>query len=92
MKLDVKTTAVTLALIWGLLGMFVTGLANLIWPGYGQALLYVMASLYPGYQGTPSVGQVIIGTLYGLLDGAVVGAVFAWLYNTCSARFGGTRS
>ncbi len=71
MKLDVKTTAVTLALIWGLLGMFVTGLANLIWPGYGQALLYVMASLYPGYQGTPSVGQVIIGTLYGLLDGAV---------------------
>ncbi len=82
----------TLALIWGVLGMFLTGLANLIWPGYGQALLYVMASVYPGYQGTPSVGQVIIGTLYGLLDGAVVGAVFAWLYNTCSARLGGARS
>ena len=82
----------TLALIWGVLGMFLTGLANLIWPGYGQALLYVMASVYPGYQGTPSVGQVIIGTLYGLLDGAVVGAVVAWLYNTCSARLGGSTS
>ncbi len=77
----------TLALIWGVLGMFLTGLANLIWPGYGQALLYVMASVYPGYQATASIGQVIIGTLYGLLDGAVVGAAFAWLYNICSARF-----
>lgn len=68
--------------------MFLTGLANLIWPGYGQALLYVMASVYPGYQATASIGQVIIGTLYGLLDGAVVGAVIAWVYNACSARFG----
>ena len=41
-----------------------------------------MASVYPGYTATPSLGQVIIGTLYGMLDGAIVGAVFAWLYNT----------
>ena len=36
MKLDVRAVAVVLALAWGILGMFVTGLANLIWPGYGQ--------------------------------------------------------
>ena len=47
-----------------------------------------MASVYPGYNATPSIGQVIIGTLYGVLDGAVGGAVFAWLYNTCAAKFG----
>ncbi len=88
MRLDIRATAVTLALLWGVLAMFLTGLANLIWPGYGQALLDVMASVYPGYQATPSVGQVLIGTLYGLLDGAVVGAVVAWLYNTGAARFG----
>ena len=88
MKLDVKITAVTIGLVWGVLGMLLTGLGNLIWPGYGQALLYVMASVYPGYDGTPSVSQVIIGTLYGVLDGAVVGAVFAWLYNMCTTRFG----
>ncbi len=46
-----------------------------------------MASVYPGYAATPTVGQVIIGTLYGLLDGVVVGAVFAWLYNTIAPRF-----
>lgn len=86
MKLDVKTVAVVLALAWGMLGMFVTSLANLIWPGYGQAFLDVMASLYPGYTATASFGQVIIGALYGILDGAVAGAVFAWLYNFCASR------
>ena len=88
MKLDVKTTAVALGLVWGVLGMLLTGLGNLIWPGYGQALLDVMASVYPGCDAAPSIGQVIIGTLYGVLDGIVVGAVFAWLYNVCAARFG----
>ena len=88
MKLDVKTVAVVLALSWGILGMFLTGLGNLIWPGYGQAFLDVMASLYPGYRATASLGQVIIGTLYGVVDGAVAGAVFAWLYNFCASRLG----
>ena len=86
MKLDVRAVAVVLALAWGILGMFVTGLANLIWPGYGQAFLDVMASLYPGYTATASFGQVIIGALYGIFDGAVAGAVFAWLYNLCASR------
>ena len=47
-----------------------------------------MASLYPGYRATASLGQVIIGTVYGVLDGAVAGAVFAWLYNFCASRLG----
>ena len=80
--------ALTVSLVWGLLGMFVTSVGNVFVPGYGQGLLDVMASVYPGYAATPSVGQVIIGTLYGLLDGAIVGAVFAWLYNTLAARLG----
>jgi hypothetical protein len=40
-----------------------------------------MASVYPGYTGEPSFGQVIVGTLYGLVDGAIGGALIAWLYN-----------
>jgi hypothetical protein len=47
-----------------------------------------MASIYPGYAATPTVGHVILGTLYGLLDGAIVGGVFAGLYNTIAARLG----
>lgn len=81
MKLDVKAAAMAVGLIWGVLAMFLVGLANMIWPSYGQAFLDLMASLYPGYKATASIWHVIVGTLYGLVDGAICGALFAWLYN-----------
>ena len=86
MKLDVKSTAVALAVVWGGWAIFLTGVANLIWPDYGQVFLEMIASVYPGYQATASFGQVLIGTLYGAVDGAAIGAVFAWLYNFCASR------
>lgn len=81
MKLEIRAMAISVGLIWGILAMFLVGLANLIWPGYGQAFLDLTASIYPGYTATASFGQVILGTLYGLVDGAVAGTVFAWIYN-----------
>ena len=66
--------------IWGG-GIFITGIANLIWPTYGIEFLEMLASVYPGYQGTASFGQVLEGTLYGVLDGFVGGLVLGWLYN-----------
>lgn len=86
MKLSLKGMTVAGAIAWGVLAMFLTGLGNLIWTGYGQGFLDVMASVYPGYDAQASFVQVIIGTLYGLLDGAVAGAVFAWLYNCCAGE------
>ena len=88
MRFDVKAMALTLALVWGALGMFLTGLGNLISPGYGQAFLDMMASVYPGYTAEPGFGQALIGGLYGALDGAIVGGVLAWLYNTFASRSG----
>ena len=85
MKLDVKAMAISLGLIWGVLAIFLVGLANMIWPGYGQAFLDLTASLYPGYKATASFGQVIVGMLYGLVDGAIAGALLAWLYNRFAA-------
>ena len=87
MRLNVKAMTIAVALIWGVLAMFLVGLANIIWPSYGQPFLDLMASLYPGYKATASIGQVVIGTLYGLLDGAICGALFAWFYN-CSVGTG----
>ena len=84
MKLNVRALAAVAALIWGIV-MLLTGLANLIFPNYGWDFLQVMASVYPGYHATRSFAQVIVGALYGLVDGAVGGAIFAWLYN----RFAG---
>jgi hypothetical protein len=85
MKLSVKSMALTAGLVWGVLAIFLTGLVNLAWPGYGSAFLDVVASLYPGYHGTAGFGQVIVGTLYGFVDGLVAGAVFAWIYNRFAA-------
>jgi len=67
-------------ILWGL-AMLGMGLANLIWSSYGQQFLQTMASVYPGYHATRSVAEVIVGTLYGAVDGFIAGAVFAWLYN-----------
>ncbi len=80
MKIDVRALGFSLALLWGG-GILVTGIANLIWPTYGIAFLEMLASVYPGYQGTASFDQVLVGTLYGVLDGLVGGLVLGWLYN-----------
>jgi hypothetical protein len=40
-----------------------------------------MSSVYPGYHAARSVAEVVVGTLYGVVDGLVGGAIFAWLYN-----------
>jgi hypothetical protein len=40
-----------------------------------------MASIYPGYHATRSIGDVVVGTLYALFDGAVCGLFFGWIYN-----------
>lgn len=85
MRLDVKALAITAGLIWGG-ALLVVGLANLAWPTYGKDFLQVMASIYSGYGGGGSIGQVIIGTLYGLVDGAIGGALVAWIYNGIASR------
>jgi len=80
LKLSIKGLALASGILWGvaILGM---GLAELIWRPYGQQFLQLIASVYPGYHATRSIGEVIVGTLYGFVDGLVGGAVFAWLYN-----------
>ena len=80
MKLDIKALGITAALFWGG-SILVIALVNMMWSGYGQAVLDLVASIYPGYDGTASIGQVLIGTGYGLVDGFIGGAIFAWVYN-----------
>ena len=80
MKLSVKGLTIAGAIFWG--GMlFIVGLIDLIFSGYGVALLQVADSVYPGYTYGGGFGSVIVGTLYAVLDGAVAGALFGWLYN-----------
>jgi TRAP-type mannitol/chloroaromatic compound transport system permease large subunit len=80
LKFSIKSLALVSGILWGL-AMLAMGLANLAWGSYGQQFLQTMASVYPGYHATRSIAEVIVGTLYGAVDGLVGGAVFAWLYN-----------
>lgn len=83
MKLSIKALALSFGILWGCV-VFLMGIAHLLWPGYGTAFLELAASVYPGYS-VGGFGSVIVGTLYALLDGAIGGAIFAWLYNKLAA-------
>lgn len=80
MRLSVKGLAAASAIVWGG-AILLTGLAHLVWPDYGTAFLDLAASIYPGYETDSGIGGVITGSVYGLVDGAVCGAIFAWIYN-----------
>ncbi len=77
---SVKGLALTGGILWGAC-VFLVGLGNLVWPSYGVAFLEIARSIYPGYAHTAGFFGVIVGTLYALLDGAILGALIAWLYN-----------
>jgi len=83
MKLSVKSLTITAALYWSGTVFFVA-LLNYLSPPYGKAFLDLVSSIYPGYKSTGTLGSVMVGTLYSLVDGAVGGAIFAWMYNIFS--------
>jgi len=82
MKLNIKGLAIAAGITWAAVVLMV-GLANLVWAGYGAAFLATVSSVYPGFE-PGSLMQVFIGTGYGFVDGAIGGAVFAWVYNLFS--------
>lgn len=88
MTLSVKGLALTAGILWAA-AIFLTGVLNLIWPGYGVAFLDMMRSVYPGYAGVGGFLGVIVGTLYALVDGIITGAIFAWVYNWLSGAAAG---
>ena len=81
MKLSVKGLTLAGGIMWAL-GILVVGILNIISPEYGGEFLKLMASVYPGYKASGEIVDVIVGTLYALLDGAIAGFVFGLLYNT----------
>ena len=51
-----------------------------MWVSASVWMLELMATLYPGYE-VGGFGTVVVGTIYGFVDGTICGFVFAWLYN-----------
>jgi hypothetical protein len=80
MQLSVKALSIVVGLLWGG-AILVVGLVNLAAPSYGMAFLQGISSVYPGFHASRTFTDVLIGTGYALVDGAVGGLVFGWLYN-----------
>ena len=78
MKLSVKAFSLTCAIIWGLALFILTWWWIILEPSIvGDKT--IIGSLYLGYE-VSALGS-IIGLVWAFVDGLIVGAIFAWLYN-----------
>lgn len=80
-KLCIKSLALSLGIVWGA-GMLITGWFSML--GWGNMFVETMSSCYFGYG--PSFWGGIIGGIWGFIDAAISGAVFAWLYNVFTEK------
>lgn len=80
MKLSLKGLTIASGLLWGGC-LLCAGLTNLAVPSYGTSFLQAMSSVYPWFHASRTIGDILIGTLDGFVDGAVAGLLFGWLYN-----------
>ncbi len=81
MGLSLKAVSLACAFMWGG-AMLVVGLIHMADPSYGTQFLQMMSSVYPGADTAPTIGRVLLGTLYGFVDGAIAGLIFGWLYKS----------
>lgn len=79
MRTSVKAITATSAVLWGAC-MLLVGLINLADASYGGEFLRMMSSIYPGADTARTIGRVLLGATYGLIDGAFAGFLFAVLY------------
>lgn len=89
MKLSLKGIAVAGAIVWGG-AILLVGLINLSRPSYGLDFLQMTSSVYPWFRVSHNVSSVIIGTIDGLVDGAVAALIFAGLYNAFTSPSAGS--
>lgn len=86
--MSLKALTFSSAVLWGGAMLFV-GLIHMAVPSYGGDFLRLMSSVYPGADTAPTLGRVLVGTLYGFVDGGSAGLLFGLLYG---AFAGGTRA
>jgi len=77
MKLNIKALALAGGFWWGIGLFFCTWWLIFLEGSSGDITL--IGRVYPGYSISP-LGS-LIGLAYGFVDGAIGGAILAWLYN-----------
>ena len=66
--------------------MLLVGLIHLAAPSYGVDFLRIMSSVYPGVDTAPTFARVLLGAVYGFVDGGVAGLLFGLLYKAFTGR------
>lgn len=85
MQLSIKALVIAGGLLWGG-AIFACGIANLASASYAAEFLKVVSSIYPGYHASRTIGDVLVGAGYALVDGGLWGLIFGWLYNWFARR------
>lgn len=78
MKFSVKGLALASGIFWGV-SLFLWTLLNAQGVEWGYSALDLFTEIYPGYDIT--VQGAFYGLVFGFVDGAIGGAIIAWLYN-----------
>lgn len=74
---NIKAFALTCGILWAALLLLMALLT--MKTGMGLSFVNLWSEIYLGYG--PSLLGAVMGMVWGLLDGLVCGAIFAWLYN-----------
>lgn len=82
MKLNIRAFALTCGIIWSI-GLFLLTWWIIFLEGATGEPTFI-GLVYRGYNVSPTGS--FIGFFWALIDGAIGGALFAWLYNFLSAR------
>ncbi len=80
MRLSLKGMAAAGGLLWGCC-ILCLGLINLAKPAFGLSILEAVSSVYPWFHASRHLADVVIGGVDALVDGAIAGLLFGWLYN-----------
>lgn len=78
MKLDVKAFALASGVVSGIISLVVA--LFVVLTERGLKFLEMVAAFHPGY--TPTVLGAVISAIWMLIYGLIVGALFAYVYNS----------
>ena len=77
MKLNVKGFALASGIVSGISNLVVTLFA--VMTGQGLQFFEILAPFHPGY--SPTIAGAVIASLWMVIYGLIVGALFAYIYN-----------
>jgi hypothetical protein len=81
-KLNIKALALAGGVLWGLYMLLIGWAAWLF--GWGTGFVTAMSSVYIGFH--PTFFGAIAGAIWGFADGAIAGAIIAWVYNAAARK------